>query len=222
MKILLVEDDQLLGEGVSSALAHFSYTVEWLREGKHVVPALQHGDFSVVVLDLGLPDIDGMTVLKRIRTEKISTPVLVLTARDQLDDKLQGLNSGADDYMIKPFDVRELEARIRTLSRRHVRRADETISIGRANLDINARLLSFADETLEFSRREFPLIKKFFENPDKVLTREALESLCYGWQQEVESNALEVHIHHLRKKLGAGAIKTVRGVGYLLVKEYFA
>lgn len=222
MRILLVEDDDLLGEGVVNALSHFSYTVEWLKQGKYVLSALEQEEFSLAILDLGLPDVDGISILKQIRMQKINVPVLILTARDQVEDKLQGLNCGADDYMVKPFDIRELEARIRTLTRRSSGRADELIVVGNSQLDVNTRILMHAGEAIEFSRREFPLIKKFFENPDKVHTRETLEALCYGWQQDVESNALEVHIHHLRKKLGTGALKTVRGVGYMLVKEYFS
>ncbi|WNO10819.1 response regulator [Teredinibacter sp. KSP-S5-2] len=221
MRILLVEDDDLLGEGVKEALSHFSYTVEWLKAGKYVVSALQDNDFSLVILDLGLPDVDGLTLLKEIRQQGKTIPVLILTARDQLEDKLLGLNTGADDYMIKPFDVRELEARIRTLTRRFSGRADENITLGHAQLDLNSRVLLFADKRIEFSRREFPLIKTFFENPNKVFTRDNLESLSYGWEQDIESNALEVHIHNLRKKIGTGSIKTIRGVGYMLVKDFF-
>ncbi len=221
MRLLLVEDDELLGEGVKTALSHFAYTVEWLREGTHVLAALKQESFSVLILDLGLPDIDGIKVLEKIRSEGIQVPVIVLTARDQLDDKLLGLNSGADDYMVKPFDIRELEARIRSLSRRKAGRTEEQIHVGNACLDTQTRKLLLNGESIEFSRREFPLVKIFFEQPGKVLSRESLESLCYGWDQEVESNALEVHIHNLRKKIGSKAIKTIRGVGYMLLREFF-
>ncbi len=221
MRILLIEDDELLGEGIKSALSHFSYTVDWLRKGKHALPALSQNDFSLVILDLGLPDIDGITVLKNIRSQSIDAPVLILTARDQIDDKILGLDSGADDYMVKPFDVRELAARIKSLTRRSQGRCENEIHVGNACLNIDRRTLAYNDSTIEFTRREFPLINEFFEKPGKVFSREYLEALPYGWNEEIESNALEVHIHNLRKKIGSPAIKTVRGVGYVLIKEFF-
>lgn len=222
MRILLVEDDQLLGEGIKSALAHFSYSVDWLREGRLVVSTVSETDYALLILDLGLPDVDGVHILESIRRKKIDIPILVLTARDQIDNKLTGLNAGADDYMVKPFDVRELEARIRSLTRRNSGRRSELIELGKAALNIGKRVLIFKGESIEFSRREFNLVHAFFEHPDRVYTRESLETLSYGWDEEVESNALEVHIHRLRKKLGGGAIKTVRGVGYRLEVSHFS
>jgi len=221
MRVLLVEDDVLLGEGIQIALTHFSYSVDWLTQGKDVLSALMQTDYGLVILDLGLPDIDGLQILQSMRDNKIQTPVLILTARDQLDDKLTGLNAGADDYMIKPFDVRELEARIRNLIRRSVGRRTDCIQLGQAQLDTSQRKLFFKDQAIEFSRREFSLIQALFDRPNQVFTRESLESIAYNWDEELESNALEVHIHRLRKKLGGASIKTIRGVGYVLVEEYF-
>ena len=221
MRLLLIEDDLLLGEGIKAALTHFAYNVDWLTSGQSALQALQNTEYALVILDLGLPDIDGMNILQRIRSKKIDTPVLILTARDQVDDKLAGLDAGADDYMIKPFDVRELEARIRNLVRRSSGRRIDEIHIGRAHLNISQRQLMFDNQTIEFSRREFSLIQAFFEHPKQVFTREVLENASYSWDDEIESNALEVHIHRLRKKLGSNAIKTIRGVGYVLVEEHF-
>lgn len=222
MKILLVEDDDLLADGIITALTHFHYTIDHAANGHSAKSMLKHTEYSLLILDLGLPDIDGLDVLAAIRRDKLDLPVLVLTARDQLEEKLLGLNSGADDYMVKPFDVRELEARIRTLTRRHEGRRTDVIDIGRASLNLNERVLTINDERITFSRREFSLIKAFFERPRQVFTREALENQSYSWDDEIESNSLEVHIHRLRKKIGTEAIKTVRGVGYMLVEDYFS
>ena len=222
MRILLIEDDQLLGEGICSSLKYFSYTVDWLTQGKPALAVLtsQNSEsFDLVILDLGLPDIDGIELLKKIRSSQNTVPVLVLTARDQIEDKLDGLNTGADDYMVKPFDVRELDARIKALVRRKSGNSSEQIVIGKTTLDCSARKLNCADKNFDLTRREYPIIRAFFENPDKIFSREKLESQSYGWSDEVESNALEVHIHNIRKKLGNNAIKTIRGVGYMLVSN---
>lgn len=221
MRILLLEDDKLLGEGIKATLEHFSYSVDWITEGKKALLFLKNTDYGLMILDLGLPDIDGLSVLENIRHEKMDIPVLVLTARDQITDKIAGLDGGADDYMVKPFDIRELEARIRTLTRRANDRRSDVIDVKKASLNLALRSLDFNSQKIEFSRREFCLIRAFFESPGKVFTRESLESISYNWDEEVESNALEVHVHHLRKKLGDGAIKTVRGVGYRLVEDHF-
>jgi two-component system response regulator QseB len=221
MKLLLIEDDALLGEGIKSALTHFSYVVDWVTDGRQGLSALDQDTYALAILDLGLPDQDGLTLLKTIRQRKTNIPVLILTARGEMEDKLAGLDAGADDYMVKPFDVRELEARIRTLTRRSENRRTDVIDLGRSRLNTSQRILELDGKEIEFSRREFPLIQAFFAHPKQIYTREALESLSYGWDDDIESNALEVHIHRLRKKLGNGAIKTVRGVGYMLVEEFF-
>ncbi|WP_027331067.1 response regulator [Marinimicrobium agarilyticum] len=222
MRILLVEDDELLAEGIKTALKHFHYSVDWVGTGKDAIAGLESADYALIILDLGLPDIDGMQVLTGARQRKLDIPILVLTARDQVDDKISGLNAGADDYMVKPFDINELEARIRTLTRRANGRRTDVLQVGDAKLDVNERALFLKNSRITFSRREFSLIHAFFERPRKVFTRESLEELSYSWDEEIESNSLEVHIHRLRKKLGNNAIKTVRGVGYMLVEEHFS
>jgi two-component system response regulator QseB len=222
MRILLLEDDELLAEGIKSALKHFHYNVDWIMKGGDAASMLKHTDYDLLILDLGLPDIDGLDVLENIRSEKLNLPVLVLTARDQVDDKVLGLNAGADDYMVKPFDINELEARIRVLTRRANGRRTDVVTVGQASLNLSERVLQLNDASIVFSRREFSLIQAFFERPKQVFTREVLERLSYSWDEEIESNSLEVHIHRLRKKLGNNAIKTVRGVGYRLVEEHFS
>lgn len=222
MKILLVEDDKILGEGIKRALSHFSYIVDWVTDGAKALAAALQESYGLMILDLGLPDCDGITVLQDFRRKNIDTPVLILTARGDVSDKILGLDSGGDDYMVKPFDIEELEARIRTLTRRTNGRRSDTIRIGRSELDLSQRVLRYEQKEIDFSRREFSLIQAFFEYPKKIYTREYLESISYGRDDEIESNALEVHIHRLRKKIGAGAIKTVRGVGYMLVADFFS
>lgn len=222
MRLLLVEDDALLGEGIKTALTHFAYTVDWITQGREALSALKHNEYALMILDLGLPDMDGLQLLKTVRQQSIHIPVLILTARDQVDDKVNGLNTGADDYMVKPFDVKELEARIRTLTRRANGRRTNIIQLGRASLDMNQQILILDEQNITFSRREYSLIQAFFERPRQVFTREALEALIYNWDDVIESNSLEVHVHRLRKKLGNNALKTVRGVGYMLVEAHFS
>ncbi len=226
MRILLVEDDELLGDGIKTALTHFSYVVDWTTKGNEALSMLRSTEYNLMILDLGLPDIDGINVLKKTRESKAQgsadIPILVLTARDHIDDKVAGLDVGADDYMVKPFDIRELEARIRTLTRRSEGRRTDEVCVGNAVLDINQRVLVFNGENITFSRREFSLIEAFFGSPNQVFTRENLENISYSWDDEIESNSLEVHIHRLRKKLGSDAIKTVRGVGYRLSEDHFS
>lgn len=222
MKILLVEDDELLGEAVVEGLRHFGHAVNWLQEGRSVVSVLQSEEYDLLVLDLGLPDVDGMDVLAKIRKNSLTTPVLILTARDQVEDKLSGFSSGADDYLVKPFDMRELEARARALVRRNKGSVSETLEIGCSILHCASREVEVNGEVKSLSRREFPIVELFFRHPDKLFSREKLESLSYGWGEEIESNAIEVHIHNIRKKISPGLIKTVRGVGYMLVSKSFS
>ena len=218
MRILLVEDDKLLGDGIKTGLKHFSYTVDWVEKGGFALQALQTDSFELIVLDLGLPDIDGIELVKKIRKSgAANTPILILTARDQIEDKLSGLNAGADDYMIKPFDLRELEARIRVLSRRNHGHADDMIEIGQLHLNLSAHTAEYCGAVLTLSRREFQLLRVLVENQNRVLSRAQLEQMAYGWDDEIESNAVEVHIHNLRKKMSNNqVIKTIRGVGYML------
>ncbi len=175
--------------------------------------------FDCVILDLGLPDMDGLDVLKQARDKKVTTPVLILTARDQLNDKIRGLDNGADDYLLKPFDIEELEARLRALKRRMGGRASPNIIIGDVQVDPSARSANYKGDAVKLSRREYDLLLELASHPGQVQTRAKLEELLYGWNEEVESNAMEVHIHNLRKKLGTKFIRTVRGVGYVVDAE---
>lgn len=215
MRILLVEDDRLLGDGLAAGLAQAGYAVEWLRDGEAAVAALSAERFAAVVLDLGLPRRDGLSVLQWLRGRHDATPVLILTARDRLEDKVRGLDLGADDYVLKPFDLDEIAARLRALVRRAHGRPEPVLTLGDVALNPAARTVTRAGEMVELTPREFDLLHLLLQNPDRVLTRRALEEQLYTWNDAVDSNALEVHIHHLRKKLGGDLIRTVRGVGYL-------
>lgn len=214
MRVLLVEDDELLGDGLRTALVRDGHTVDWLKDGEHARQAVA-GDESwdVVLLDLGLPRRDGMDVLRTVRRAS-AVPVIIMTARDQLEDRVQGLDAGADDYLVKPFDVAELKARLRAVSRRHGGRAVTEIRHGELVLLPEAQEASWQGQRVELTRREYMLLSTLVENAGRVLTRDRLEQALYGWNEDVDSNALEVHVHHLRKKLSPGFIRTVRGVGY--------
>lgn len=216
MRILIVEDDPMLGEGLQTGLQQAGFQPEWVKDGEAAWQTLQHESFSAVVLDLGLPKLDGLEVLKRVRAEGKKFPVLVLTARDSADDVISGLDSGADDYMIKPCDLGELAARLRALVRRAAGAAAPIMQIGQLTLDPASREVRYENRVVELSPREFDLLHELLLNAGKVLTRAQLESKLYPWGEEVESNALEVHVHHLRRKISSDVIKTVRGVGYLI------
>ncbi len=216
MRILIVEDDPMLGEGLQTGLQQAGFQPEWVKDGEAAWQTLQHESFSAVVLDLGLPKLDGLEVLKRVRAEGKKFPVLVLTARDSADDVISGLDSGADDYMIKPCDLGELAARLRALVRRAAGAAAPIMQIGQLTLDPASREVRYENRIVELSPREFDLLHELLLNAGKVLTRAQLESKLYPWGEEVESNALEVHVHHLRRKISSDVIKTVRGVGYLI------
>ncbi len=215
MRILLVEDDRMLGDGLAAGLGQAGYAVDWLRDGEAAVAALSTETFAAVVLDLGLPKRDGLSVLQWLRGRQDATPVLILSARDQLEDRVRGLDLGADDYVLKPFDLDEIAARLRALLRRAHGRPGPLISLGEIELNPAARTVTRAGQTLELTPREFDLLHLLLENADRVLTRRTLEEQLYTWNEAVDSNALEVHIHHLRKKLGNDLIRTVRGVGYM-------
>lgn len=215
MRILLVEDDRMLGDGLQAGLTQAGYAVDWLRDGEAAVAALSTERFAAVVLDLGLPKRDGLSVLQWLRARHDATPVLILTARDQLEDKVRGLDLGADDYVLKPFDLDEIAARLRALVRRAHGRPQPLLSLGEVELDPAARSVTCAGLSVELTPREFDLLQLLLENSGRVLTRRALEEQLYTWNDAVDSNALEVHIHHLRKKLGNELIRTVRGVGYM-------
>ena len=219
MRILLVEDDEALGEGIRVALKPEGYTVDWARDGASALHALTHEDFGLAVLDLGLPRMDGLEVLQRLRAGANAIPVLVLTARDSTADRIAGLDAGADDYLVKPFDVDELKARIRALLRRSFSRAQPVLEYREVSLDPVAQQVSYRGQPVALQRKEFLLLHELLAQPGRVLTRDRLQQVLYGWDEEAESNTLEVHIHHLRKKLFSSLIRTVRGVGYLVEEQ---
>jgi DNA-binding response OmpR family regulator len=214
MLILLVEDDRSIAHAIKRALHTQGYSVNTVGNGKTALLAIETERPDLVILDLGLPDMDGLDVLRKVRARDVELPILLLTARAELDDKVAGLDSGADDYLAKPFEMTELQARLRVMERRLTTARTAEISIGRVTLDTNHHSVAMDGDAIELSRREFMLLKSLMENAGRVQTRNTLENRLYSWGEEVASNALEVHIHHLRKKLGADFIKTVRGVGY--------
>lgn len=214
MRVLLVEDDELLGEGTRKGLAQDGYTVDWVKDGEHANQALQAEKFDLVVLDLGLPKVPGIEVLQALRDRGETTPVLILTARESIEDRVKGLDSGADDYLTKPFDLHELLARLRALQRRFASRAAPVISHEGITLDPASHSVTYQGEPITLSRREFALLHILLENAGRVLSREHLTQSLYGWGEEVDSNALEVHVHNLRKRFGTDFIRTVRGIGY--------
>jgi two-component system response regulator QseB len=218
MRLLLVEDDELLGDGLRIGLKQSGYTVEWLKDGIAADQALQQEQFDLVVLDLGLPRQSGLEVLKNLRKSGNSVPVLILTARDAVEDRVEGLDCGGDDYLVKPFDLDELCARLRALQRRRSGRVEPQIQHGDLLVDPAAHKVSLAGNEINLSTSEFALLHYLLDNRGRVIPRTRLEEMLYGWQSEVESNALEVFIHHLRKKLGRDLIRTVRGVGYVIEK----
>jgi two-component system response regulator QseB len=215
MRILLVEDDELLGAGIRDTLSRAGYAVEWVGDGALACGALEHGGFDAVILDLGLPGMDGMEVLQRTRGAGSTAPVLVLSAREAPSQRVQGLDAGADDYMTKPFDVDELLARVRVLQRRLRGAAVNVVEHGRLRLDPGSFSVLHEGRPVPLQRREFMLLQKLLASPGQVLTRAQLEESLYGWDGNVESNALDVHVHNLRKKLYPEVIRTVRGIGYV-------
>ena len=219
MRILLAEDDTLLGDGLRAGLRQLGFQVDWVRDGVAAERELHAHPYAAAVLDLGLPRKDGMAVLGAIRQARLSVPVLVLTARDAVPDRIRGLDLGADDYVVKPVDLHELAARLRALVRRAHGQTQEVLTVQDIVLDPAARSVRKAGEPVPLSTREFDLLHAFMLGADRVLTREQLEQQLYSWGQEVESNAVEVHIHNLRRKLGSRLIQTVRGIGYILLRE---
>ncbi|MBK5205171.1 MAG: response regulator transcription factor [Polaromonas sp.] len=219
MRILLAEDDPLLGDGLQAGLRQLGFQVDWVRDGEAAERELRAQAYAVAVLDLGLPRRDGLDVLAAIRLARIATPVLVLTARDAVPDRIRGLNIGADDYVVKPVDLHELAARLRALVRRAHGQPQECLTAQDVVLDPAARSVRQSGEPVTLSTREFDLLQAFMLNADRVLSREQLEQQLYSWGKEVESNAVEVHIHNLRRKLGPALIQTVRGVGYMLLRD---
>ncbi|MEX5746214.1 response regulator [Massilia sp. X63] len=216
MRLLLVEDDPLLASGLVVALRRAHYTVEHVRDGASALAALRDNAFDIAVLDLGLPDLDGTRVLERVRAGGDGLPILILSARDAMRDRVQGLDLGADDYLVKPFELDELLARLRVLARRHGGRPVNRIERGALVLEADSLRASWHGEPVELQRLEFMLLKQLAEHPSRIFNRAQLEESLYGWGEGAESNTIDVHVHHLRKKLAPEAIKTIRGVGYRL------
>jgi len=216
MRLLLVEDDEILGDGLVAGLKMEGYAVDWLTNGKQADEALKLNAYELIVLDLNLPDMDGMSILKALRARKDETPVMVLTAKDTISDRVLGLDSGADDFVIKPFELDEVCARLRALARRSEGRSAPTIEYKGISLDPASHLVIYNDEKVELSQKEFEILSFLMGNIGKVVSRSRLEESLYSWDSDVESNTVEVHIHYLRKKLDPTLIRTVRGVGYII------
>jgi len=216
MRILLIEDDRLIGDGLETGLKLLGFSVDWFTDGNTGYSALDSAGYDAVVLDLGLPGMDGLDVLKKWRKNGKSVPVLILTARGSVNDRVEGLNLGADDYLPKPFAIEELGARLRSIIRRSHGESAQTITFGSVEFNPNSRLLTMNGEDIQLSPKEINLVELFLLNKDKLLTREAIGDKIYSWDEEVSSNAIEVHIHHIRRKLGNKFIKTMHGAGYIL------
>ena len=219
MRILLVEDDSMIGESVSEGLKAEGYAVDWVRDGQEAEVSIAATPYSLVVLDLGLPRRDGIEVLKGLRERHVDVPVLVMTARDTVRDRIKGLDAGADDYLVKPFDLDELTARAGALIRRAAGRAEPVIVHGALVINPATREVTWQGAAVALSAREYALLAALAERPGLVLSRAQLEEKLYGWNEAVGSNAVEVHIHNVRKKLGDGVIRNVRGLGYTLASE---
>ena len=219
MRILVVEDDPLLADGLQAGLRQAGFDVDLALDGVAANLALGTHDYAAVVLDLGLPRLGGLDVLKKLRAGASVVPVLILTARDRVEDRIKGLDSGADDYVVKPVDLGELAARLRALVRRSKGEAAPVLQVGALRLDPAARQVTFRGERVELQAREFAMLHELMLNAGRVLSREQLVERLYAWGEEIESNAIEVHVHHLRRKLAREAIVTVRGVGYLVPKD---
>lgn len=216
MRVLVVEDDLMIGESLSEALQDEAYTVDWVKDGRQAILTLKVQPYDIILLDLGLPEVDGMGVLNAIRDAKIETPVLILTARDQLKDRIAGLDSGADDYVVKPFELGEIFARMRVLIRRSQGKADNQVAVGNLSLDTVHKRVMMDDNSIDLTAKEYMLLTTFMLSPEKVMSKSALEDSLYGWGDEVESNAIEFLIHSLRKKIGQDRIKNVRGLGWYI------
>ncbi|HEY9130413.1 MAG TPA: response regulator [Dyella sp.] len=219
MHILLVEDDTELGEAIKHALEHQSYAVTWLTDGRQAMGALRDGSIDLALLDLGLPGKDGLDVLAEARHEGIKTPILVMTARDALETRIRGLDLGADDYLVKPFHLGELAARIRSLTRRAQGLADNLVEVGSLRLDLATMEVAFRGQNISLTRREFAVLRILMERAGRIVRRETLENSVYGFDTVVDRNAIEVQVHWLRRKLSSDVIHTVRGVGYMVPRD---
>jgi len=218
MRLLIIEDDLALASGVKQNLTQQGYSVDHFDRVSLALSACAQEHYDLIILDLGLPDADGLSFLEKYRN-KHQSPVIILTARDGIENKIKGLDLGADDYLLKPFDQSELQARIRALLRRSHGNATHLIEFGPVKLDLNSRVVTFYDKPITLSRRELNLLEVLLQNQGKVMSRLSLEQTLYSWDDDIESNALEVHIHNLRKKIAKKLIKTVRGIGYMAVKD---
>ena len=218
MRLLIAEDDALLGAGLRAALGKWGFTVTWVRHGGAALDVLESEQFLAMVLDIGLPDISGLDVLRKVRATGNSLPILILTARDTTHDKVTSLECGADDYLVKTTDMEELVARLRALIRRSGR-GGGMLTVGPLSLDLDSRAVTLSGEAVNVSKREFEVLRVLMEGAGRVLTRVQLEQSLYGWNRSVDSNAVEVHIHNLRSKIGASILKTVRGVGYTIARD---
>jgi two-component system, OmpR family, response regulator QseB len=219
MRLLLVEDDEILGDGLQAGLKMEGYAVDWLTNGKMADEALKVNAYELIVLDLNLPDMDGLSILRALRSRKDETPVLVLTAKDTVPDRVLGLDSGADDFVVKPFDLNEVCARLRALARRQEGRGTPHIEHKGIVLDPASRQVTFNNEKVELSQKEFEILSFLMSNIGRVISRARLEESLYSWNSDIESNTVEVHIHYLRKKLDPAIIRTVRGVGYIIDED---
>lgn len=216
MRVLLIEDDKMVGAAVAQALRDAAYAVDWVTDGETAIHAAENETYEVALLDLGLPKADGREVLRRFRSLGRTLPVIIVTARDGIDDRIDGLDLGADDYLVKPFEIRELLARMRAVLRREGSGSPALLGNGKLRLDPATREACFLDETSLLTAREFALLQALLTRPGTILSRSELERQIYGWNEEVESNAIEFLIHTIRKKLGAAAIRNVRGVGWMV------
>ncbi len=218
MRLLLVEDDVLLGQSMVTSLSRQGYTVDWLERGSGVVAALKTEQFTAVILDLTLPDMDGLEVLKHIRQAKYTLPVMILTARDDIQDRVKGLDAGADEYIGKPFALEELLARLRLIIRRMSGNAGEEIQLGDLTLSLSEQSVSYEGKALGLTRNEYKILATLITNAGRVMSKEQLQQSLHGWDEGSSDNAIEVHIHNLRKKIPGKLIKNIRGVGYILEK----
>jgi DNA-binding response OmpR family regulator len=219
MRILLIEDDPMIGKGLVRGLSDQGMTVDWVRNGAEGNAALAHGEHALVLLDIGLPEMSGMDVLKTARTTGVLVPVLVITARDSLDDRIAGLDLGADDYIVKPFELRELLARMRAVLRRHNGQAQSLITSGEITFDLATHQARYRNAEHILSAREFALMQALMQRPGVILSRAQIEQRIYGWGEEVESNAVDVLIHEIRKKFDKDVIRNVRGAGWMVAKS---
>ncbi|WP_044366580.1 response regulator [Vibrio fluvialis] len=218
MRLLLVEDDVLLGRSMVTSLSRYGYTVDWVERGSGVETVLKTEQFIAVILDLTLPDIDGLMVLRNIRRAGFTLPVLILTARDDIEDRVKGLDGGADDYLIKPFALEELMARLRVLIRRQSGYCDTRIEVGELSLSLSEQSVDYQGNRLKLTNNEFKLLASLMTHAGRVMSKEQLQQSLHGWDEGSSDNAIEVHIHNLRKKVSNDVIKNIRGVGYIIEK----